>query len=225
MQGILLRTLALRLKDPSAFLDTTRSTPILNVVAAVIFLAFAFLPQFASADEIDFEGLVDSTVLTSQYSGLTFSNTVILSAGIGLDEFEFPPHSGTNVVSDDGGPLSILFATPISSFSGYFTYFEPLTVTAFDSAHNQIGQSLSLFASNLGLSGDPSSFPNELLQVSSGNGISEIVIYGNPNGGSFTMDDLAYQSAATNVPESSSLILILAGLAFAAVHGKFKSLT
>src|SRR5207244_4503963 len=48
---------------------------------------------------IDFEGLQDGTILSNQYSGVTFSNAIILTAGISLNEFEFPPLSGTNVAS------------------------------------------------------------------------------------------------------------------------------
>jgi hypothetical protein len=47
----------------------------------------------ARATTIDFEGFPDSTIVTTQYPGLTFSNTIILTSGISLNEFEFPPHS------------------------------------------------------------------------------------------------------------------------------------
>src|ERR1700722_13497991 len=78
----------------------------------------------AKATLIDFEGLPDSTVVTNQYAGLLFSNAVILTAGFSLNEFEFPPHSGVNVLSDNGGPISITFDGPVLSFSGFFTYVE-----------------------------------------------------------------------------------------------------
>src|ERR1017187_3439196 len=76
---------------------------------------------------VGFEGLADSTVLTNQYSalyGVTFSNTVVvntlvLSKQVSLNEFEFPPHSGTNVVTDNGGPMTIKFASPASAVGGY----------------------------------------------------------------------------------------------------------
>lgn len=77
---------------------------------------------------IDFETLpdgsaiLDSTSITAQFPGLTFTNTTVISTGITLNEFELPPHSGQNVAFDDGGPISISFAQPTLSFSGYFTY-------------------------------------------------------------------------------------------------------
>src|SRR5690349_13625544 len=81
---------------------------------------------------LDFEGLADGELITSQFPGLTFSNSVALQAGVGLNEFEFPPVSGNTVISDDGGLISIMFATPVTSVSAYFTYLVPLTLRAFD---------------------------------------------------------------------------------------------
>jgi hypothetical protein len=62
-------------------------------------LIFILAGRAASAGSItlDFEGFPDSTILSTQYSGLTFTNAIILTAGISLNEFEFPPHSGVNV--------------------------------------------------------------------------------------------------------------------------------
>src|SRR5579872_7436665 len=96
---------------------------------------------------IDFEGFPDSTTLAAQYPGLTFSNAIILTAGISLNEFEFPPHSGVNVASDNNGPIKISFATPVSSVSGFFTYLEPLSLTAFDSGNNPVDTATSAFSS------------------------------------------------------------------------------
>lgn len=111
----------------------------------------------AQADPVvlDFEGFTDSTAVTNQYAGLVFTNATVLTAGISLNEFEFPPHSGSNVVFDDGGPMSISFTSPVAGFSGYFTYTVPITITASDASNNLLGSVTSLFSSNLALSGDP----------------------------------------------------------------------
>jgi hypothetical protein len=167
-----------------------------------------YLQPQSRADTIDFEGLPDSTILTNQYPGLTFTNAIILTAGISLNEFELPPHSGVNVASDNNGPITIDFAAPVLSFSGYFTYLEPLTLDAFDSLDNQIDSAASAFSSNDALFGDPGSSPNEFLQVSFGDGISSVTITGDPAGGSFVMDDISFTSA---VPEPSSLLLLVTG--------------
>ena len=138
---------------------------------------------------LDFEGLSDGIVLTSEYSGVSFSNAIILTSGVSLNEFEFPPRSGTNVASDDGGPMSINFASAVSSFSGYFTYAEPLTISAFSNSNVLLSSTISPFSDNEAMSGFSGSSPNELLQISSSIGISYIRITGDPFGSSFTIDD------------------------------------
>ena len=70
----------------------------------------------------DFENLSDGTAVTNQILGAAFSNATVLTAGIGLNEFQFPPHSGTNVATDSGGPMGIVFTMHIKDFEGYFTY-------------------------------------------------------------------------------------------------------
>jgi hypothetical protein len=165
-------------------------------------------PRLGATTTYDFESFSDSDILTNQLPGLTFTNTIILTAGISLNEFEFPPHSGVNVVSDNGGPISVLFSSPVLNFSGYFTYSTLLTMTAFDAGSNQVGQVLSLFNSNLALSGDHGSSPNELLQVTFAGGISGITIAGDPAGGSFTLDDAATTSV---VSELGTVSLALSG--------------
>ena len=180
--------------------------------SAVLLLLVVAAPVSLQAGTIliDFEGFGDSTSLTTQYSGLSFTNATIITAGISLNEFDFPPRSGVNVVFDDAGPISILFASPILSFSGFFTHTVPLTLAAFDASTAQVASAKSAFSSNLALSGDPGSSPNEFLSVSFPGGISSITISGDPLGGSFVLDDAAYTSA---VPEPGSLLLLLSGMA------------
>jgi hypothetical protein len=170
----------------------------------------ASFPLSASQVTLDFEGLADGASLTTQYHGLTFTNTTVITAGISLNEFEFPPHSGTNVVFDDGGPISIAFASPVQSFGGYFTYGEPLTIQAFDSSDVQVSSITSLFSNNEAISGDPGSSPNQFLEISSAFGIWTITIAGDPAGGSFVVDDLTFTSMS--VPEPGSTFLLLTGI-------------
>lgn len=179
-----------------------------------------FFPQErARAAILDFEDLSSGDLLTTQYPGLIFSNGVALTAGVSVNEFEFPPRSGVNVISDDGGPISITFASPVLSFGGYFTYLVPLTLTAFDAGSNEVSQTVSLFNNNLAClggppcSGDVGSIPNELLQVAFAGGISSVVIRGDPAGGSFTLDDATID--VTAVPEPSTSLLFLIGAAVA----------
>jgi hypothetical protein len=166
------------------------------------------------ATTIDFEGFPDSTILATQYPGLTFSNTIILTSGISLNEFEFPPYSGVNVASDNNGPITIDFSTPITSFSGYFTYLEPLTLAGYNAVDTQVASAVSDYSNNTACLGgppcfgDPGSSPNEFIELSFAGGMSSVTITGDPLGGSFTMDDISYTSS---VPEPSSLPLVISG--------------
>lgn len=167
-----------------------------------------------------FEQFPDGNALTTQYPGLTFTNTVIATAGESLDELEAPPHSGINVAEDSIGPMMISFASPVVGFGGYFNYAVPLTLTAFTAVGQEIGTVSSAFSCDFALSGDPGSSPNEFLQILSPAGFSSVTITGATDGGSFTLDD-ATVTSPTAVPEASTLtstgLLILLGLAGAAV--------
>lgn len=181
---------------------------------AISLSLFVLASDAGMAATIDFEGFPDGTILTNQYPGVTFSNAIILTAGVSLNEFEFPPHSGVNVASDNGGLITVDFSTPIASFGGYFTYLEPLNVAAFDAGNNQVASAMSLFSNNLAClagppcSGDPGSSPNEFIRVSFTSGISSITITGDPGGGSFTLDDATYTSTA---PEPNPFLSVLIG--------------
>jgi hypothetical protein len=183
---------------------------LIRSIAALLATAFC---ASASSVTLNFEGFPDSTILTNQYPDVIFGNAIVLTAGISLNEFEFPPHSGTNVVSDNGGPMYLTFASPISSFSGYFTYAEALTIQAFNAADSKVASASSPFSSNMALSGVAGSSPNEFLAVSFAGGISSITITGDPNGGSFVMDDVTITSGVANTPtpEPASLLLFSVG--------------
>lgn len=177
----------------------------------------------AQATVIDFEGLLDSEIVTSQYAGVTFQNTLALTAGLSLNEFEFPPASGMNVVFDDGGPIIINFLTPVTSVGGFFTYLTGLNFLAFDNAGVQVGAASSAFNANLGLSGDSGSTPNEFLELTSIGGIASARITGDPAGGSFTLDDLTFRQAAVNpVSEPASFALVALGLGALALRRRRK---
>jgi hypothetical protein len=187
-----------------------KSRPVFGLAALVLVLVSR--PAVASPVVIHFDDLSDSDIITTQYPGLTFSNAVAFAAGISLNELEFPPLSGSNVASDNGGPMSIAFAQPVSNVGGYFTYAEPLSLEAFSATNTLLGSVSSLFSSNLALSGDTGSSPNEFLQLAF-TGISSVTFTGDPLGGSFTLDDLTYTPNATPspVPEPGTLSLMLLG--------------
>jgi hypothetical protein len=192
-------------------------------IAVLAWLSFTVICAHAST--IDFETLPDSTPIsdgtpiTNQFPNVTFTNTTVISAGITLNESDFPPHSGNNVAFDDGGPISIAFDGPVNSFGGFFTYTEPLTLAAFDPSDVLVAVVTSAFSDNLAcLEGPPcaadtGSSPNEFLEVSSDSGISRVIITADQAGSSFTLDDATITVAPE--PHFTMLLFVIAILSLA----------
>ncbi len=180
------------------------------------FTAVIVASCFAGAVEaglIDFEAVADGVGVGATYSDIVFSNAIVVRSGLSLNDLEFPPRSGEAVAFDDGGPMVVTFQTPVDLFSGYFTYSTKMALTAFDGFGALVAQRASLFDSNLAISGQAGSVPNELIELMA-TGIRSVVLTGDPAGGSFTVDDLFYRptSAAHQVPEPSTLDLMTAWL-------------
>jgi hypothetical protein len=189
---------------------------------ALLCAASLLLVPFPSHAEIiveDFESFFDSDVLTTQIVGLAFSNTVVLTAAISLNEIEFPPHSGVNVAFDNGGAITVDFAIPVSSVGAFFTYVAPLSLTAYDSGLDPVGSETSSFSSNSVSSGHP---PNEFVAVSAAAGIARIIILGDPSGSSFVMDDLTFETVSA-VPEPGTLALAAVALAIGGIGQRRKT--
>ncbi len=175
----------------------------------------------ASASPVvyDFESLLDGQQVTNQFAGLNFTQTTALQAGISLNETEFPPRSGVAVVFDDGGAITIDFLSPLFSVGAYFNYSDGLSLAVYDSSDNLLFTASSLFGSNLGLSGDAGSSPNEFIVLADASGrIARLTITGNALGGSFTMDDLTTDTG-TAVPEPPTVALVLGLLSLGALPG------
>ncbi len=179
-----------------------------------IFVLVAFvMPAGAASITLDFESFLDGDNLSTQLPGLTFTNTVIYSAGASLNELELPPRSGSNVASDLGGAITVTFDTPVAAIWAYFTYLVPVTLDAYDSGNKLLGSVSASFLTNLAQSGDPGSTANERLQVAFAAGIARLVVTGDPGGGSFVMDDLAFGDLESSaVPEPSTQFLFGGGL-------------
>ncbi len=160
---------------------------------------------------IDFEGPTDGTVISPGfYLGLEFTNASIVAAAITLNDFDFPPKSGINVAFDTGGAIGIVFSDPILSFSGYFTYVTPLTLTFYSASSALLGTVTSAYSINTGGGGEVGSLPNEFLSYTNAAGIKSVVILGDAAGNSFVLDDLGYAApAASGVPEPATLLTAL----------------
>ena len=168
-------------------------------------------PLYAVPVFLDFESLSDGDAVAGLLGpDVTFSNATIAAAGISLNELDFPPSSGSNVVVDVGGPMRLDFTGPVSSFSGFFTYVSPLTIQFFDSSANLLGEVVSLFTSNTASGGG--GLPNELLSGAFA-GTAFLTITGAELGGSFTLDDVLFETTDINpVPEPSTLVLLGSGV-------------
>ena len=198
----------------------------ISLDAAVFLCAAALASANASAVSIDFETLADGAAVTNQFTGVSFSNAIALKAGISLNELEFPPHSGSVVVSDDGGPMTLLFASPVTKVSGFFTYAMPLTLTAWDALDVALDDStLSLYSTNAALSGDPGSSPNEFLELVFASGISKLTVTGDAGGGSFVLDDLVFTPTAVPIPEPGTAALTAIALAGLLARRRFAGST
>ena len=175
-----------------------------------------YLPSaFAASTTIDFEGVADSTAANSLYSGLglTFSGgLVVISGAFGgsLNEAEFPPQSGAGVFLNDADTTTISFLNPITSFSAFFTYGGPVTLNFYNASNALLTSVLSTFNTNVALSGDPGSLPNEELAVASLASATRLDLL-IPNA-DFTMDDLTVNSANVVDPEPATLSLAAIGI-------------
>jgi hypothetical protein len=178
----------------------------------ITFIAIAWAAH-ADADPIliDFESFSDGDALGNQIPGVTFSSGQVLTAGISLNEIDFPPTSGSNAVVDTGGAIRIDFTSPLAAFGAYFTYVAPLTIEAFDAANHSLGIVSSAFAINLAFLGGT---PNEFIEAAFG-GIAAVQITGDALGGSFVMDDMVLTPREVPEPGTLSLVLLGVGASFA----------
>ena len=203
----------------------TINKPLMRIVLLLGCL-LVVTPQPSFGIVINFDSLVDLEGVTNQFAaqGVRFTNATVLTAGISLNELEFPPQSGDKVVFDDGGPITVTFdPIPFLEVGGFFTHTVPITLSAFDPLGNLLAE-VSNLGSNLGLSGDPGSSPNEFLGISGLGPIGSLQIAGDlVVGGSFTLDDFTgTPQRAVTIP--ATLFLLGSSLAGLSGYRAFQSL-
>jgi hypothetical protein len=172
------------------------------VLLAALFTILPVAP--VNAAFIDFESLGIDDFVTDQFAaqGILFSNAVTLVAGISLNEIDFPPTSGTNVISGlEFGPLVASMPLGASHVSFQLTTALPAAVRFFDSFDALLGE--SLVAMNLG-SNTPVAFDSltPIASVSIGDEMFGQAFF-------LTVDDF---EAVSQAPEPSILALMALGL-------------
>jgi hypothetical protein len=181
------------------------------MATAATLLMGAGLASPAQAGVITFEGYADLTVFTTQDfgNGVTFAGATILSLPGSLNPI-FPPASGNNVVYNPSGAMTLTFTTPVDFFNGRFTYNQPLSVQAFDSADALLGTANGACGANF--TGAGCGAPNELVGVNFAGLIAKVIITGG-GGNNFTLDDAEFTgSRDPGVPEPGTMALVLGGL-------------
>jgi hypothetical protein len=195
----------------------------LGAAAFLCATALACAKANASPVVIDFESLLDGTMVTT-IADVSFSNAVAYQAGLSLNDGEFPPHSGSVVVSDEGGPISLLFSTPVTQVGAFFTYVMPVTLSAWNALDVFLGSTQASFSINTVSAGDPGSSPNEFLQLAFAEGIAKLTVSGDAGGGSFVLDDLTFATPRA-VPEPGAVALVAIGLAGLLTRRRFPGVT
>jgi hypothetical protein len=188
--------------------------------SALVILGFSI--SSARAATIDFENLPDAYFfngggqsIDNFFSGITFGPDVTslsISRFGGYDDSGFPPHSGDVVIWDAADPtINIAFTSGIQSFGIWYTSFDPLTLEAFGAGNNSLGSVIG------NPNTDGSTGTSSLLSFS-GSGIRSVSF--TSSAGFFVLDDLTFQSATTNVPEPSSITLLLTSLILLKFKGR-----
>ena len=160
-------------------------------VSWILVLVGLALPAIAGAAPaaIDFEDVGGGAAVGTHFPGVTFTDGTML-CGVSLNCSSFR-HSRSRVVSrrrqyHDPVRQPILGSRPISHSSGWCQAFNARTVLS--APPRQVSQQSRLV-------GEPGSSPNELLQLTSSSGISEVRIDAD-GGGAFTFDDVTVSRSA-----------------------------
>jgi hypothetical protein len=196
---------------------------LLRSALIVVALSLYSTQAYAAEIVIDFEDLAEFDDVANHYGGVTFTGATVLTAGVSLNELDFPPVSGLNVAFNLLPTINVDFSTPVSSVTAYFTYLSSVTLTAY-SGTTVVGSATSTLLSNIGSNGGPT---NELIELAFSGGITSLIISAGDFGGSFVLDDFTAHTLdeVPQVPEpaTATLLLIGAGTAWATRRRRARS--
>lgn len=165
-------------------------------------------------DDIPVTG-INVVNMTNQYAGVTFSGARVLNSPGQLNDINFVPYTGPNVIAndaDDGsnGLITLKFDAPVTFVGAFVTSFKPVTFSAFDGA-TLLGTTQLAVPNYLnGGSGSPNAF----LSLSFAE-ITSVQFNDNFDFGSFTLDNVTLDGGAFSgigaVPEPATWALFILG--------------
>jgi hypothetical protein len=163
-----------------------------KLLLLVLLLSLSSLAFGGVITTIDFEQYSAFTQITTQYAGVDFGSNALQLVVPFYNYFDFPPHSGSGVITNDpNDPITINFSTPVSNVS--FWYASPGGIVETDSnGHVIVGAPVD--GSNL--------------EITVPGVVTSISVSANLGADSETLDDLSYQV----VPEPGSLALLGSGV-------------
>lgn len=178
-----------------------------RATSALLLYVFSF---GASANLIDFDNLEDFAVATSGISGVDIEGLVALSAGLSLNEFQFPPRSGSIAATNESSEVIFVFGPRIFSFSAYFSYVEPFQLFAYGVNGENLGIFPSAKNSHFADGDSLVNFIHEEIKIFAEEPISKIIISSDSTY-SYVVDDVTF-SHVTQVPELSTSMYFIFGL-------------
>lgn len=184
------------------------------VTVLVISLAFG---TSATAGFVDFESFSDGDLPTTEIPGLTFDGATVLTAGLSLNDLDFPPHSGSKVVAALDGWLTVKFDMPTNLVGGYISYADAAGVNLSLYDINNLLLADAFFAAPVA---GPSNIVSNQFVLLGATNISRMVVSLNspiPDN-PFTLDDFTH----TYISEPATVMLIALGL-FAVHYSNKKS--